>query len=163
VDPHTPTVLICAHYDSLSEDPRSRAPGADDNASGIAVLLEAARVLKQVDLRRGVCYAAFGGEEQGLFGSEACAEIAHRERWPIEAVVNLDMIAYQDPAKRGHIVVEYDQGNRNPENDMAAKAHGLLMAQAAADYTSLQVEHTDIWNSDYIPLRSQGLCLYWGL
>ena len=149
-------VLICAHYNSLSEDPTRRAPGADDNASGIAVLLEVARILKQANLRRGVCYAAFGGEEQGLFGSEACAQIAHQERWPIDAVVNLDMIAYQDAAKRGRIVVEYDQGNRNPENDIAAKAYGLLMAQSAADYTDLQVEHTDIWNSDYIPFEAKG-------
>jgi FMN phosphatase YigB (HAD superfamily) len=149
-------VLVCAHYDSLSEDPSSRAPGADDNASGIAVLLEVARILKTANLRRGVCYAAFGGEEQGLFGSEACAEIAGRDQWPIDVVVNLDMIAFQDAAKRGHIVVEYDQGNRNPQNDAAAKAYGLMMAQAAADYTGLTVEHTDIWNSDYIPFEAKG-------
>ena len=66
------------------------------------------------------------------------------------------MIAYQDPVKRGHIIVEYDQGNRNPSNDAAAKAYGLLMAQAAADYTGLIVEHTDIWNSDYIPFEAKG-------
>jgi FMN phosphatase YigB (HAD superfamily) len=149
-------VLLCAHYDSLSETPETLAPGADDNASGIAVLLEVAQLLKEVELKRGVLFAAFGGEEQGLFGSTACAEIAAQDSWPIDAVINLDMIAFEDPARRGHIVVEYDQGHRHPGNDAAAKAYGLLMAQVAADYTSLQVEHTDIWNSDYMPFEAKG-------
>ncbi len=149
-------VLVCAHYDSLSETPATIAPGADDNASGIAVLLEVAGILRAVQLRRGVLFAAFGGEEQGLFGSVACAEIAAQESWPIDVVINLDMIAYQDRTRRGHVIVEYDQGNRHPGNDAAAKAYGLLMAQAAADYTSLTVEHTDIWNSDYIPFEAKG-------
>jgi FMN phosphatase YigB (HAD superfamily) len=149
-------VLICAHYDSLSETPAQVAPGADDNASGIALLLEASELLRQTPLRRGVLFAAFGGEEQGLFGSAECATIAAQEHWNIDVVINLDMVAYQDPAKRRHIVVEYDQGNRNPGNDAAAKAFGLQMAQVAADYTNLVVEHTDIWNSDYIPFEEKG-------
>ncbi len=149
-------VLLCAHYDSLSEQPETNAPGADDNASGIAVLLETARIFRDVSLKRGLCFAAFGGEEQGLFGSEACAEVAANQQWPIDAVLNLDMIAFQDPARPRHVVVEYDQGNRDHRNDAAAKAYGLLMAQAAADYTSLEVEHTDIWNSDYIPFEAKG-------
>ena len=52
--------------------------------------------------------------------------------------------------------MEYDQGNRHPGNDAAARAYGLLMAQAAADYTTLEVEHTDIWNSDYMPFEAKG-------
>lgn len=149
-------VLICAHYDSLSETPSIRAPGADDNASGIAVLLEVAELLRTLPLRRRVLYAAFGGEEQGLFGSMACAEIAANEQWKIDVVLNLDMIAFQDPQHPTLVKVEYDQGNRNPGNDAAAKAFGLLMAQAAADYTTLSVEHTDIWNSDYMPFEAKG-------
>lgn len=149
-------ILVCAHYDSLSEQAATLAPGADDNASGIAVMLEAARILRTAPEGQRVRYAAFGGEEQGLFGSQECAEIAHDEGWPIDLVINLDMLGFQDPARPGHTVVEYDQGNRNPTNDAASKAFGLLMAQAAADYTDLTVEHTDIWNSDYIPFEAKG-------
>ncbi|MCW2308003.1 M20/M25/M40 family metallo-hydrolase [Rhodobium gokarnense] len=149
-------VLVCAHYDSISELPDANAPGADDNASGVAVLLELAHILRDVELKRGVMFVAFGGEEQGLYGSSHCAEIAASDQWPIDVVINLDMIAYQGVDKPGHIVVEYDQGNRNPKNDAAAKAYGLMMAQAAADYTSLEVEHTDIWNSDYMPFEEKG-------
>jgi Zn-dependent M28 family amino/carboxypeptidase len=149
-------ILVGAHYDSLSESPSTVAPGADDNATGIAVLLEAAELLRNAGLRRDVLFAAFGGEEQGLFGSAACAEIAAAENWKIDLMLNMDMIGFQDPARPGHIVVEYDYGNKNPVNDAASKAFGLLMAQAAADYTTLAVEHTDIWNSDYMPFEAKG-------
>ena len=153
---HPGFVLLCSHYDSLSETPVVSAPGADDNASGVAVLLEAAQLLRTVPLQRGVLFAAFGGEEQGLFGSAVCAETAAAEGWRIDVVVNLDMIAYQDTARPRHVIAEYDQGNRHPGNDAAARAFGLQMAQAAADYTNLEVEHTDIWNSDYIPFEAKG-------
>jgi hypothetical protein len=149
-------VLVCAHYDSVSETPSISAPGSDDNASGLAVLLEVAELLRAAPLRRGLLFAAFGGEEQGLFGSTACAAVAAAEHWRIDVVINLDMVAFQDPARSDLVRVEYDQGNRNPGNDPAAKAFGLLMAQAAADYTNLAVEHTDIWNSDYMPFEAKG-------
>jgi hypothetical protein len=153
---HTGFVLLCAHYDSLSETPAAHAPGADDNASGVAVLLETAELLRGVPLRRGLLFAAFGGEEQGLYGSGACAEIAAAENWHIDVVLNLDMIAWHDTAQPSRVIVEYDQGQRHPGNDAAAKAFGLQMAQAAADYTGLEVEHTDIWNSDYLPFEGKG-------
>lgn len=149
-------VLVCAHYDSTSETPAASAPGADDDASGVAALIEIARLLRGVTLRRGVLLAAFGGEEQGLFGSAACAEIAARETWPIDLVLNMDMIAYKAPGSPPRITVEYDHGNRHPGNDAASKAFGLTMAQAARDYTSLDVLHTDIWSSDYMPFEAKG-------
>jgi hypothetical protein len=151
-----PVLLICAHYDSTSEAPSTAAPGADDNASGLAALLELATLLHGVDLKRDILFAAFGGEEQGLFGSAHCADIAAAQQWPIELVVNMDMVGFPNGAPANRIVVEFDQGNRNPQNDAVAKAFGLLMAQAASDYTSLAVEHTDIWNSDYMPFEEKG-------
>jgi FMN phosphatase YigB (HAD superfamily) len=149
-------VLVCAHYDAISEHSAVSTPGADDNGSGIAVILEVAELLKTVSLRRGVLFAAFGGEEQGLHGSTACAAIAAAEGWRIDCVVNLDMIAFQQAGQPHLVRVEYDQGNLDPGNDAAAKAFGLQMAQIARDYTSLEVEHTDIWNSDYMPFEAQG-------
>jgi hypothetical protein len=63
----------------------------------------------------------------------------------------------RDPETRaGRVIVEYDQGNRHPGNDAAAKAFGLLMAQAALDHTALRVEHSDIWSSDYMPFEAKG-------
>jgi hypothetical protein len=72
-------ILICAHYDCISEKANVEAPGADDNASGIATMLEAARIFSTVALKRGIIFAAFGGEEQGLFGSQVrpCTRSIH--------------------------------------------------------------------------------------
>src|SRR4051812_10473365 len=149
-------ILVCAHYDTISLNSSASAPGCDDNASGIAVMLEAARVLRETQLEGNVLFAAFGGEEQGLFGSRACAEVAASERWPIRLVINLDMIGYRDPARPDLIIIEFDQGNRVPGNDADARRYGMVMAQVAADNTSLEVEHTDIWNSDYMPFEEKG-------
>ena len=148
-------ILLCSHYDSVSERPKDVAPGADDDGSGVAATLEIARLLAGIDVKRQVLFAAFGGEEQGLFGSGECADIAARERWPIHVVINMDMIG-ASAATPMSVVVEYDQGNRNPANDTAAKAFAMVMAQAGADYTSLDIEHTDIWNSDYMPFEAKG-------
>jgi hypothetical protein len=149
-------VLLCAHYDTISRSPATAAPGCDDNASGIAVMLEAARVLRDAGLGERILCAAFGGEEQGLYGSRACAEIATAEGWDIRLVINLDMVGYRDPARPNLVTVEFDQGNASPGNDAAARDCATTMAQAAADYTSLEVEHTDIWNSDYMPFEAKG-------
>jgi hypothetical protein len=152
-----PFALVCAHYDSISEKSAQRAPGADDNASGVAVALEVARIVRTSgsQWQRGVMVAFFGGEEQGLHGSAACAEIAASEHWPIDVVVNLDMVGFGS-ATPPRIVIEYDQGNERPENDAPAKQWGARMAAAAADYTSLAIHHTDIWNSDYLPFEAKG-------
>jgi FMN phosphatase YigB (HAD superfamily) len=150
-------VLVCCHYDSISENPAGSAPGADDDASGVAAVLELARILKGVQLKkRGVMFAAFGGEEQGLWGSRKCAAVAKAEGWALDLVINLDMISYKEPGAEARITVEYDQGNKRADNDAVSKAFAMTMAQAAADYTSLTVAHTDIWNSDYMPFEEKG-------
>ena len=73
-------------------DSTSDSPGANDNASGIAGTLEAARVLSKHRFAGSIVYAALSGEEQGLFGGKMVAELATREGWRIEAVLNNDMI-----------------------------------------------------------------------
>jgi len=73
-------------------DATSDAPGANDNASGVAGTLEAARVLSQYEFDGSVVYAALAGEEQGLFGGKILAEKAKQQQWRIMAVLNNDMI-----------------------------------------------------------------------
>ncbi|MEM0961426.1 MAG: M20/M25/M40 family metallo-hydrolase [Bacteroidota bacterium] len=68
------------------------APGANDNASGMAGAIEAARVLSRYQFPGTIVYAGLSGEEQGLFGGQIMAEIARDEGWNIEAVLNNDMI-----------------------------------------------------------------------
>lgn len=88
-------VMMSGDIDSRVSDVMdftSDAPGANDNASGIAGTLEAARVLSKYRFPATVVYAALSGEEQGLFGGKMVAELATKEGWRIEAMLNDDMI-----------------------------------------------------------------------
>ncbi len=73
-------------------DATSDAPGANDNASGLAGVLEAARVLSRHRFGASIVFAALSGEEQGLYGGRHLAEVAKAAGWRIEAVLNDDMI-----------------------------------------------------------------------
>ena len=73
-------------------DATSDAPGANDNASGVAGALEAARVLSQYKFNGSIVYAALSGEEQGLFGGKIMARQAKQDGWRVKAVLNNDMI-----------------------------------------------------------------------
>ncbi|MAK63088.1 MAG: peptidase M28 [Ponticaulis sp.] len=68
------------------------SPGANDNASGMAGVIEAARVLCQHEFPGTIIYAGLSGEEQGLFGGEIVADYAIENGWRIKAVLNNDMI-----------------------------------------------------------------------
>lgn len=88
-------VIMSGDIDSRATDvmdATSDAPGANDNASGVAGTLEAARVLSKYKFPGSIVYAALSGEEQGLFGGRILAEQAQREGWRITGVLNNDMI-----------------------------------------------------------------------
>ncbi|HEX8692628.1 MAG TPA: M28 family metallopeptidase [Longimicrobium sp.] len=88
-------VLITAHYDSRVTDvmdATSDAPGANDDASGVAAALEAARVLSRYRFDASIVYAPLAGEEQGLNGGEILARFAKDNGWNIAGVLNNDII-----------------------------------------------------------------------
>jgi hypothetical protein len=68
------------------------APGANDNASGMAGTIEAARVLSKYEFENSIIFAGLSGEEQGLYGGRFMAEKATKEGWDIIGVLNNDMI-----------------------------------------------------------------------
>jgi hypothetical protein len=87
--------LVSAHYDSRNSDTldaRGEAPGANDDASGVAVSLESARVLSKLKPRSTLVFVAVAGEEQGLNGSRHLAKLAASEHWQLEAVLNNDIV-----------------------------------------------------------------------
>ncbi len=92
-------VVAMAHIDSISEEPRYGAPGADDNGSGVAVLLEVARALMQAKTARPVAFCFFSNEEAGILGSGAFAGWAKRQDLRIPAAVNVDVVGYNRPAR----------------------------------------------------------------
>ena len=88
-------VIMSGDIDSRVTDPMNssaESPGANDNASGLAGTLEAARVLTQYQFNGSIVYAALAGEEQGLFGGKIMAAQAQQDGWRIKAVLNNDMI-----------------------------------------------------------------------
>lgn len=87
-------VLMTAHLDSTSNKPTTDAPGAEDNASGVAALLEAARMFRYYKFDRTIKIIFFTGEEQGLHGSYAYVNDNLSIMPHILGVVNLDMFGY---------------------------------------------------------------------
>ena len=85
-------VIVCAHYDAYGPD----CPGADDNAAGVAVMLEVARALRTESLDRPVYFIAFSGEEVGLRGSADWLDRHADLAGDIVAAVNLDCVARGD-------------------------------------------------------------------
>lgn len=84
--------IICGHFDNMPSG--QLAPGADDNASGTVAVIEAARLLSNIDLDYTVRFAAWDEEEIGLIGSEFYAQQAYMNGDHIMGVINLDMIAW---------------------------------------------------------------------
>jgi hypothetical protein len=94
VDPNR-VVIISGHIDSRVTDPMnatSDAPGANDDASGTAAVIEAARVLSRHKFPYTVVYAALSGEEQGLLGGKIMADYAKAQGWEVIANLNNDII-----------------------------------------------------------------------
>ncbi|SHI55300.1 Peptidase family M28 [Mesonia phycicola] len=77
---------------SNATDFKTDAPGANDNASGMAGTIEAARVLSNYQFENSIIYVGLSGEEQGLFGGKGLAEYAKKHNWNIIGVLNNDMI-----------------------------------------------------------------------
>jgi hypothetical protein len=101
-------------------DASSDSPGANDNASGVAGVLEAARVLSQRKFAGSIVYAALSGEEQGLFGGQILARKALQEGWTITAVINNDMIgniAGIDGVINNSIIRVFSEGPRVTETE----------------------------------------------
>ena len=87
--------IISGHLDSRVSDVmnyKSNAPGANDDGSGVAALIESARIMSKHSFPATIIFVALSGEEQGLLGATFMAEKAKRENWEIEAVLNNDMI-----------------------------------------------------------------------
>jgi hypothetical protein len=88
-------VIICGHFDSYSNTPYTSAPGADDNGTGTAVVIEAARILSRYRFRWTIKFVAFSGEEQWMLGSYHWVDsVAVPQQLKIGGAYNFDMIAY---------------------------------------------------------------------
>ena len=92
------TYVVCgSHFDSFSYEAMmggGTAPGADDNATGVASVLESARIMTQYEFEYSIIYCAYGCEEMGLYGSEAYASRCQQQGMDIIGYFNNDMNGY---------------------------------------------------------------------
>ncbi|PHQ67423.1 MAG: peptidase M28 [Robiginitomaculum sp.] len=120
-------VMMSGDIDSRVTNPldgTSDSPGANDNASGMAGVLEAARVLSKQKYAGSIIYAGLSGEEQGLFGGEIVAAHALKQGWQIKGVLNNDMISNItgiDGVTDNSTVRVFSEGTRDNETKAEAR------------------------------------------
>jgi hypothetical protein len=137
-------ILIMAHIDSVGE----AFAGADDNATGVAVLMEMARVLKDLKFKNNIRFFISNGEERGLLGaSHYVRTLATQSKLQeIHFVINLDMVGYNSNG-----VVELET---NPEFENEA----IWYADLAVRYTKLKTKIAlGAWGSDHVVFLRRGI------
>jgi hypothetical protein len=154
------TIILCAHYDTIldanREDITSRAPGADDNASGVAALLEIARIMLNINTEYTIQFVFFSGEEQGMWGSKYYAQKVKDENLDLMLVVNMDMCGETGFLKDDKTsFIDIDEGNVHSSNNEPSTMFGEKMEQNAKDYTDLDIEFDPIALSDYMPFEAR--------
>lgn len=140
------TIVLGAHFDSVS------SPGASDNASGTAVIVEVARLLSKPDIRKNLNYniefVAFGGEELGLLGSKEYVEELKEDNRvkDIEAMINLDMVGVGD-----YINVF------NLKNSISSSFSSLAAKHIKAGNGVYGGSYTNMSSSDHAPFEEAGI------
>jgi len=125
VDPQR-VIAITGHLDSRVTDvmnATSDAPGANDDASGVAALIEAARLLSKQDNRATLVFAALSGEEQGLYGGKVLADYAVAHGWQVEADLNNDIVGNshgQNDVVDNTVVRVFSEGTKSNETPAQA-------------------------------------------
>jgi Zn-dependent M28 family amino/carboxypeptidase len=155
-------ILVCAHYDCImerKEDSVSRAPGANDNGSGVSAIIEMARVLANENLRHSIQFVFFSGEEQGLLGSKSYAKYVKENGMDLYRLVNVDMIGYPFFAPNT-VIIERDNNtdvkhNQVRENDIESIEFGEMMKDMTSA-VGLQFDLDSIYDSDYEPFEAKG-------
>ncbi|WP_114777644.1 M28 family peptidase [Botryobacter ruber] len=97
-------IIVGGHLDSRATDvmdAKSKAPGANDDASGVAIVMEMARIMASRPFAATLVFVAFQGEEQGLYGSKHLAARAKKEGWNLVAMLNNDIVGNSYSAETG--------------------------------------------------------------
>ena len=144
-------LIIGGHYDSYAQtSPETSAPGADDNASGTAAAIEAARILARRPLDFTVRFIAFSAEEWGLYGSKAYAARVRSRNERIVGVVNLDMISYvKKPDTLVEIIVNEASSWLGDKAARATSAYTTLVPRKTVNASFVYSDHASFWDAGY--------------
>ena len=160
-------VIIQGHIDSRVTDPMnatSDAPGANDDGSGTAAVLEAARVLSKHKFPGTIVYATLMGEEQGLYGGKTLANYAKQQGWNIVAVLNNDIIGNscgsdgvcdstharvlsEGPRSKGQADLMAATHSLGGENDAPSRNISRFL-DSLADRLKIGLDVRQIWRTD---------------
>ena len=156
-DPEAGYYIVCAHYDATGtrsaggwDWQRDPAPGADDNASGVALVIESAKLLAGQSFPWSILFIAWSGEELGLLGSQAYATLAADRNDPILGVLNFDMIGFNDLQQRLELVT--NPGSRWLADQMASVAERYaieLNVDLLEDGGARLSDHAPFWARGY--------------
>ncbi|MBO6535283.1 MAG: M28 family metallopeptidase [Balneolaceae bacterium] len=134
-------------------DATSDSPGANDNASGMAGTIEAARILSNYEFPSSIIYAGLSGEEQGLFGGQIVADYALEQGWRIKAVLNNDMIGN---IKGINGVIDnttarvFSEGTRAVETERDARIRRFTGGEVDSPSRNI-ARYVDVMADKYIP------------
>lgn len=152
-------VIVCGHFDSIN------GPGTNDNGSGTSIILEIARILKNVPTDYSIKFIHFSGEEQGLLGSSRyVSQIVNgtNPKMDIKVVVNLDQVG--GLATKANTRLYHDRDQSNPTSNNAAAAIAVQeLANCTSLYSNLTPDFTRAENTDYMPFQQNGEIItgYW--
>ncbi len=145
-------VIVCGHFDSIN------GPGTNDNGSGTSIILELARILKDVPTEYSIKFIHFSGEEQGLLGSSRyVSQIVNgtSPKMDIKVVVNLDQVG--GLATKANTKLYHDRDQSNPSSNNAAAATAVQeLANCTLLYSPLSVEYDNAENTDYVSFQQNG-------
>ena len=146
--------IVCgSHYDSeRSGHGGQEAPGADDNATGVATVLETARILSEYTFECSIIYCAFSAEEIGLVGSEAYASFCAEMGYEIVAYFNNDMNGYLHPGNEIHVDLIYPDNVETLGNYYmnVANVYFPEMEVRHIEFTKVDSAHTSFNNNGFM-------------
>jgi acetylornithine deacetylase/succinyl-diaminopimelate desuccinylase-like protein len=161
-------VIITGHIDSRVSDVMdftSDSPGANDDGSGTAAVLEAARVLSKRRFPGTIVYAALSGEEQGLYGGRIMADYARKQGWNVVANLNNDIIGNscgsdgvcdagavrvfsEGPRWQGREALAASQRSLGGENDSPSRNLSRFLDRLAERLPQIGLDVRPIWRND---------------
>lgn len=144
------SIIFCAHYDSMPVF--HLAPGADDNASGTAAVLEAARILSKYHTKYTIIYALWDNEENGKLGSAFYAGQAYSNNENILGVLNLDMIGWDsDDDGRFEVHTNIHGNSIQQANEIVAikDLYNLDLGATVYNPGTDRSDHDSFWQQGY--------------
>ncbi|MDP9954801.1 hypothetical protein J2X97_000438 [Epilithonimonas hungarica] len=146
-------VIVCGHYDTIT------GTGTNDNGSGVSVILELARLLKNVPTEYSIKFINFSGEEQGLLGSQHYVNSvvnATSPKMSIRLVLNIDEVGGIKGQTNDTITCERDENTSPSSNNSASNTFTQQLINCVTLYSPLKTNLSYAYASDYMPFQANG-------